>query len=64
MSQDEKPEEKPAKPVPEFEDYGDVDFDEAKDARAMPKQQKGLTLVKDKKPIGSVIGKKRLRSAK
>jgi hypothetical protein len=39
MSQDE---EKPAtttvtKPVPEFEDYGDVDFDEGKDARAMPK---------------------------
>jgi hypothetical protein len=53
------------KEVEEFEDFGDVDFDGAKDARAMPKQQKGLQLVKDKKvPTGAILGKKRARPSK
>ena len=53
------------KEVEEFEDYGDVDFDGAKDARALPKQQKGLQLVKDKKvTTGTILGKKRALPSK
>jgi len=54
----------PKKAEEKFEDFGDVDFDESKDARAMPKKQPGLTVVKaSAKSFGSVLGKRKPRGA-